>query len=32
MSLHFDSLTVSPEILPLIAELDEFKAAWYGVV
>ena len=28
MSFKTDSLTISPEILSLIAELDEFKGAW----
>ena len=32
MPLNIDSLTVTPEILPLITKLDEFKGAWYGAV
>lgn len=28
MSLNIDSLQITPEILSLIAELDEFKGAW----
>lgn len=28
MMLHSNTLTISPEILALIAELDEFKGAW----
>ena len=28
MPLNIDSLTITPEILSLIAELDEFKGAW----
>ncbi len=28
MSLNTDTLTITPEILSLIAELDEFKGAW----
>lgn len=28
MSFNTDSLTITPEILSLIAELDEFKGAW----
>lgn len=28
MSLKTDSLTITPEILALIAEIDEFKGAW----
>lgn len=28
MSLNTDTLTITPEILALIAELDEFKGAW----
>ena len=28
MSIQTDSLTITPEILSLIAELDEFKGAW----
>jgi len=28
MSIHIDSLEITPEILSLIAELDEFKGAW----
>ncbi len=28
MSLNVDSLNITPEILTLIAELDEFKGAW----
>ena len=28
MSLNTDTLIISPEILSLIAELDEFKGAW----
>ena len=28
MSLNIDSLEITPEILSLIAALDEFKGAW----
>ena len=28
MTLRTDTLTITPEILALIAELDEFKGAW----
>ena len=28
MSLNTETLTITPEILTLIAELDEFKGAW----
>lgn len=28
MSIHTDTLVITPEILSLIAELDEFKGAW----
>ncbi|MBF0381317.1 MAG: Fic family protein [Magnetococcales bacterium] len=28
MSLHIDSLKITPKILSLISELDEFKGAW----
>ncbi len=28
MTINTDTLKISPEILSLIAELDEFKGAW----
>ena len=28
MSLNTDTLKITPEILSLVAELDEFKGAW----
>jgi len=28
MTLNIDSLQITPEILSLVAELDEFKGAW----
>lgn len=31
MSLNTDSLQITPEILSLIAELDEFKGAWRAI-
>lgn len=31
MTLHVDSLVITPEILSLVAELDEFKGAWQAL-
>jgi len=30
-NIHTDSLTITPKILRLIAEIDEFKGAWAAI-